>query len=130
MGLTLPLPSQGTEDPRLLSAPSGPNGAAEPWLLFHTRAHFSRAGVACQRLGATQADDPDAAAYTVTREQGLQPYMVPLRLGSAGDSSVEVRASRWRVTPTLQTLQTTSQNRGGRPHAPLPPHPAKADAPC
>eukprot|EP00966_Prymnesium_polylepis_P080286 1859838-Prymnesium_polylepis.1 len=53
----------------------------EAWLLFHSRAHFSRAGVKCARVGETQADDLDAAApYIVAKEQGLQPYLVPLRL--------------------------------------------------
>lgn len=112
----------GPEDPRLIHLPppqramgragsdAAEDAAEEAWMLFHARAHFRQAGVACGRIGETQSGDPDAPlGYTVSREQGLQPYMVPLLVSEDGS----VRAD----TARLVQLHARSDDKRLRLHA-------------
>jgi len=86
----------GIEDPRLLSLPLSigreaqplvdamATKTAEPWLLFHSHAHFALPGVRCASIGDTSVD-----GSVVEREQGLQPYLVPLSVDADGGVTAE-----------------------------------------
>ena len=101
----------GPEDPRLLSLSATPTpasaaaGISPPrryYLLFHARAHFGVPGVPCRRIGEHQQHDPaHPNGYTAIREEGLQPYLVPLEITRAPNST---HAARARVRPLAAGL--------------------------
>jgi hypothetical protein len=80
----------GLEDPRLVwlrgERANEPDG--EPFLLLHTRAHFAQSSNQCRSLG-----DEDGAPRP-QQEEGLQPYMLPLKLHR--DGSVRPLRERMR----------------------------------
>ena len=80
----------GLEDPRLVwlrgERADEPDG--EPFLLLHTRAHFAQSSNQCRSLS-----DEDSASRP-QQEEGLQPYMLPLKLRR--DGSVRPLRERMR----------------------------------